>query len=49
MQPFSPESIVETKRLNYEEISTEKCMAFCSLRGDIIEPKAKYGWNKGKN
>lgn len=27
MQPFSPESIVETKRLNYEEISTQKCMA----------------------
>jgi hypothetical protein len=27
MQPFSPESIVETKRLNYGEISTQKCMA----------------------
>ena len=27
MQPFSPESIVETKGLNYGEISTEKCMA----------------------
>jgi hypothetical protein len=27
MQPFSPESIVETKRLNYAEMSTQKCMA----------------------
>jgi len=41
MQPFSPESIVETKRLNYGEMSTEKCMALFRRHHHISTAKTK--------
>ena len=44
MQPFSPESIVETKRLNYGEISTQKCMALFRHNDYLVKARLGCAW-----